>query len=236
MDAPTSLCLFPGVGSFGSEFRPLLKAFRPNARIVQYAWRDKSGLSDAAGAITSEIRALAAQVDQAPQGPVILLGHSFGAWLAFATALEMQRVGRPPAGVILLAAGHPDSIKPDSWPKTQADILAYWNDVSPGVLENLPDTEWQDILIETSRRDFACMKHLADLKWETLKSPIFAATGHQDPLVSQRQCEDWKLLGALDFALRTFLGGHSDLLQTDAFLTWCHHAIEQMKELNYVSG
>lgn len=48
-------------------------------------------------------------VNQAcPEGPVYLLGHSLGGWVAFEMALRLREAGRPVASLTILGSDVPD--------------------------------------------------------------------------------------------------------------------------------
>jgi thioesterase domain-containing protein len=54
---------------------------------------------------------LAALLRQVPSGPIHLLGHSFGGWIAFEMALQLRALGRTPASVTLVDTDPPTGPK-----------------------------------------------------------------------------------------------------------------------------
>lgn len=231
-----SLVIFPGAGSFGSEFRPLLKAFRPKARLQRYSWRYGEARSQKNKTFNDAAWLCAQQIQKSAHEQTVFIGHSFGAFMAYATALALQEVNKAPIGLILTGASAPDHTKIAPKPVTETEIESYWNRVDPGMFDRVPDQSWKDLLIETTRRDLALLESLRDSRFGRLSCPLYIGIGDTDPLVSGTECKRWAGLVEGNFDYQSFRGGHSDFLITDEFIEWVGTATTKIKGANYVSG
>ncbi|MFB4391905.1 MULTISPECIES: amino acid adenylation domain-containing protein [unclassified Pseudomonas] len=115
--APGAPCLFmiPGAGANVSSFMPLLQQLDRKLTVIGLQARGSDGQREphatvqaAASAYVREIRA------QVPNGPYYLLGHSFGGWLAFEVARQLQADGAQVAPVLLLDSSVPGKPLADS--------------------------------------------------------------------------------------------------------------------------
>ncbi|SFX78277.1 amino acid adenylation domain-containing protein, partial [Pseudomonas sp. NFACC43] len=105
-------CLFmiPGAGANVASFVPLVRHLGPHLTVIGLQARGSDGRREphasvqaAASAYVREIRA------RVPQGPYYLLGHSFGGWLAFEVARQLQLEGAAVAPVMLIDSRPPGS-------------------------------------------------------------------------------------------------------------------------------
>lgn len=235
-DTKPTLVILPGAGSYGSEFRGILKAFRPNARLLRYPWRDPPYDGGDHWTFDRAARSCAAQVRDTASGPTVLLGHSFGAYLAYAAAAILQRAGRPPARTILVAAAAPHLLAGGPQPKTRGEIEAYWRRVEPGQLDRLPDESWKEVVVETTRSDLTVFESFADTSFGRLDGPLRTAAGRDDPLLAADHCAAWSAWADGSHRHRTFAGGHSDLLADRAFVDWIDAETQRTKEAHHVSN
>jgi surfactin synthase thioesterase subunit len=231
-----TIVIFPGAGSFGSEFRPLLKALRPNARLLRYPWRHEA--SDTSGCATFDqaAQACAGQVGKIAATGSILLGHSFGAYLAYATAAILRQAGAPPRAVILVAARAPHLVATTRQPRSWDEIEAYWRSLQPDLFEQLPDSSWQDVVFETTRRDLALFEGFDADMFGRLQVETLTATGEGDPSVSRIQSKSWGDWTLAPYQHRSFPGGHSEFLGSHDFIEWVNAATQRMEVPHHVSG
>lgn len=107
-DAPTVLCL-PGAGDNVFAFMPLAQCLPPTWRVIglqpRGLWGDDVPHTDVAAAATFYQRALEGQL---PLGPLYILGHSFGGWVALALAQRLEAAGIPLECVILADSDVPE--------------------------------------------------------------------------------------------------------------------------------
>ncbi len=114
--------LLPGLG--GDE--PGLIRFRilcdASARLVMLDYPGWKFITEEKYGIDTLVRHVIRQIQsQAPEGPVWLMGYSFGAYCSYAVAMELSRLGREVAFVGLL-----DPSAPTELPKEIAPIPVSW--------------------------------------------------------------------------------------------------------------
>jgi thioesterase domain-containing protein len=115
--------LLPGLG--GDE--PGLIRFRilcdPSARFVMLDYPSWKFMIEEKYAIDTLVRHVVRKIqNEAPDGPIWLMGYSFGAYCSYAVAMELSRVGRTVAFVGLL-----DPSAPTELPEEVAPIPASWH-------------------------------------------------------------------------------------------------------------
>ncbi|ANZ35853.1 hypothetical protein BBK82_06890 [Lentzea guizhouensis] len=191
--------VFPGAGSFGSDCGTLLRS----GRLVKYPGR--FGRSAAASSFASLAQACAEQVDG--ERPV-LVGHSFGAYVAYATAGLLPDVAR----LVVVGAVAPARHSVD--PESISDTEAYLGRVSPGLVEG----EWRDVVVETAAEDMKLLSGFRAEDWPVVRCPVVAAHGQSDPLTSAEGVAAWAEVTTGGFVRREFPGGHSDLLDSPELL------------------
>ncbi|HET7232814.1 MAG TPA: amino acid adenylation domain-containing protein, partial [Longimicrobium sp.] len=99
----------PGAGSGVTSFVDLMSALDRSVPVYGLQPRGLDG--DAAPHATVQAAAehyLRALREACPAGPVHLLGHSFGGWVALEMALRLHEAGRPPASLTILDSEVPD--------------------------------------------------------------------------------------------------------------------------------
>ena len=195
--------MFPGAGSFGSDCQELLRS----GRLVKYPGRfGRGGPAASFGALVS---ACAEQV--AAQRPV-LVGHSFGAYVAYAVAGVLEASGTEVDRLVVLGAVAPDrhSVAPESI----SDTEAYLERVAPGLVSG----EWRDVVVETAAHDMKLLSGFRASDHPVLRCPVFAGYGEKDPLTSADGVAAWAEVTTSGFEQRQFPGGHSDLLASPDLL------------------
>lgn len=206
------LVLFPGAGSFGSEFRALRSAAGSDSRVMRYPGR--SGRDT--GEVTSFEAIVASCADQIaglPGGQAMLFGHSYGAYLAYATAAALDQRSVDVSLLMVAGASAPDLLRvPPEATESPAAAAVYLDAVDPGRMTDAAP-EWREAVAETVQQD---LRVLAALR---LPSPparvscsIVGLRGTEDPLTSDASLAGWQRFTQRDFSRRTFEGGHSDLL------------------------
>lgn len=236
-DAFPRIAIFPGAGSFGAEFRPLLKALRPRAWLMRYDWRDDAKARWGEVSFAEAAETCARDVlSRAHGAPVILLGHSFGAYVVHATTLAMQAAGQPPQAVVLVGAAAPSHCQRLSAPRTEAEVAAYWNQVEQGLLDRAPDHGWRDMVVETTCRDLALYETYDGSAIGRMPCTVHTAAGVHDPLVSAPALRAWSTYAREEGVHRIFDGGHSEMLGQIAFINWIADTALRTKDATHVSG
>lgn len=206
------LVLFPGAGSFGSEFRALRSAAGPDSRVMRYPGRNGP---DAGGPTSFEtiVASCADQIARLPSGQAMLFGHSYGAYLAYATAVALGRRSVEVSLLMVAGASAPDLLRvPLEATGSPEAAAAYLDAVDPGRLTGAAP-EWREAVAETVQQDLRVLATLAlPSPPVRLSCPIVGLRGAGDPLTSDTSLAGWRRYTRRDFRGRTFEGGHSDLL------------------------
>lgn len=115
----------PGAGASVVSLLDLAQAAHPQATVIGLQPRGLDGVAPPCTSVETVAASILPQVLQAtPQGPIRLVGHSFGGWIAFALALRLRAEGRALASVDLL-----DSRPPSTAPVVECDeidVLLRW--------------------------------------------------------------------------------------------------------------
>jgi amino acid adenylation domain-containing protein len=101
-------CL-PGAGSGVTDFVDLMSALGPSVPIYGLQPRGIDGEAPPHATVQAAAEHYLRALRQAcPAGPVHLLGHSFGGWVALEMALRLHEAGRPVASLTILDSEVPD--------------------------------------------------------------------------------------------------------------------------------
>ena len=110
------------------------------------------GLADDNEPFTSIEEAARASLDELPDPPCLLVGHSLGAWMGYELALLLQDQGRPPAGLVVIDMPSPWTCPPaclqeDEWLVTVGHLFAeFGGRTLPGRVARMDSDELADWL------------------------------------------------------------------------------------------
>ncbi|MFK0262160.1 thioesterase II family protein [Streptomyces angustmyceticus] len=216
---PHGTLVLPGAGSFGGELKPLLDELGPAARIARYPGRFGRDMGKDT-TFPEVVDACTEQAQKLPAERVTLLGHSFGAYVAHATAAELERRGRPVHALVVVGANAPQRLAvPQAARSDRAAVAAYLEGIDPRLLPD-PSDEWHDLVLDAALQDLRLLAHVGAAPRPHPRCAVFAARGATDPLTSAEGTAEWAAATAGPCTRRTFPGGHSDLLTTSAFADW----------------
>lgn len=159
------------------------------------------------GAMASEI---ADDLDALRARPLVLLGHSMGALVAFETA----RMLPPETQVVHLfvsgrRAPHLEDDDPPLHPLPDDEFVAELQaryDGIPKALLDAPDL--LALVLPTIRADCQALETYEYRRDPVLDIPISAFGGAQDPRVDEAELDAWAHVTTGEFARRTFAGAH----------------------------
>lgn len=98
----------PGAGASIVSLLDLAQATHPQATVVGLQPRGLDGIAPPCTTVETVTASILPQVlKAAPRGPIRLVGHSFGGWIAFALALRLRAQGRVLASVDLIDSRPP---------------------------------------------------------------------------------------------------------------------------------
>ncbi len=221
IDGTLSTVFFPGAGSFGSEFQLLSGELRPDCRLVRYPGRHGRDFGTSAGSFEDVVRACADQVVARRQERPVLFGHSYGAYVAYATAGALNAAGVEISALVVAGANAPGRfLVPRQAAESPAGAAQYLAGVDPALLEDAPSDEWREIIAETTAQDLRLLQQFGGAGAPALHCPVLAVHGDADPLTSAAAVAEWELSTDGAFAHVTLPGGHSDILRTAACVSW----------------
>ena len=224
---------FPGAGSFGSEFQLLVDELKPTAWVVRYPGRLGRDFGVPAESFDAVVRACAEQISRRSPDRPVLFGHSFGAYVAYATALKLQADGAEIAALMVVGADAPHRLQVSALATgTPADAGRYLDQVDPGALAKAPSDDWREIVLETTVQDLRLLKQFDASAGRRLRCPILAARGDADPLTSAAGAGEWQRCTDGQFSLHSLPGGHSDFLRSGTRAS----LIRQIREIDQSSA
>lgn len=213
--APVLIC-FPPAGAGAGFFRDWPEAL-PDVRIVpvQLPGREErfgEPAEEDAFAIAREVSA--AILREGWERP-LLLGYSYGALLAFETALQLERSGHEIAGVVTLARAAPQT-EPQASVADLPDgpFLDYVRRLGglPPEFEEMP--ELAELLLPVMRADFRANDGYAQPASTRLNCPIATIAGTIDPATEGGRDAAWAERSETDHRLVRIEGGHFFINET----------------------
>jgi surfactin synthase thioesterase subunit len=204
----------PHAGGAADFFRDWPRAFGPDVRVagVQYPGHgdrvDEPCLTD--------VRTLSDRLadELAPRaGRTVLFGHSFGAAVAYETAVLLTARGCPPRAVLVSARRAPHLEGGDAG-RLPGDAEIWRETVRLGgtPAEIAEDPEWREVLTPSLRADFHANATYRPSA-RRLPCPLTALVGRDDDDVPRSVVDAWHGYTASGFAVGAFDGGHFYLLE-----------------------
>ncbi|MER6050122.1 alpha/beta fold hydrolase [Streptomyces sp. NPDC001793] len=207
---------FPHAGGGAGAYRPLATAVaartaggRPyEVLAVQYPGRNDRIRESR----VEDLRALAAGVHRAVAPlagrPLILLGHSMGALVAYEVARLLERAGTGPAHLLVSSAWAPSRVRGGTVhlrdDEGLIEEIRRTRGTDPRLLDN-PDV--LAMALPVVRSDYRAVETYRDRAGPPLAAPVTALTGDDDPLVDVEDVAAWRQHTAGGFRLRVFPGG-----------------------------
>ncbi|AJE85485.1 putative thioesterase [Streptomyces albus] len=217
--APRDVVAFPGAGAFGSEFRALRDALPPGARLLALQYPGRAAAPPGPTSFEALVAACAARIRALPGPPRVLLGHSFGAFLAYATAAALQATGTEVAALVVVGADAPDRVRlPVEAARSREATRAYLEGIGEDVLGQVPDEEWRAIAVDTAWWDLALLTAFPGPAGVRLRCPVLAVRGNEDPITADDRIAAWAATTTGGFASAALPGGHTDVLASPEFL------------------
>lgn len=122
----TPIVCIPGAGASVVSLLDLAQAAHPQATVHGMQPRGIDGLAPPCTTVETAADAVVMQIGQLlPQGPLRLVGHSFGGWIAFEAALRLRAAGRTIVSLDLLDSRTPDPAR-DHREWDDLSVLVHW--------------------------------------------------------------------------------------------------------------
>lgn len=143
------------------------------------------------------------------RGPVVLLGYSLGALLAYEVARDLTARGAPPAHLVVVARGAPETGPVVSWPDDDGRLLELVAERYGGVPDAVRDDhELLRATVPILRADLELVRTYAWLTGPPLTCPVTAVRGERDETTPPGALAAWAWHTRGDFHAATVPGGH----------------------------
>lgn len=218
----SSVVAFPGAGGFGGEFRALrgvLGTSSRGARLVALRYPGRGGANAPAASFGDLVANCVARSAEVARPRPVLLGHSFGAFVAYATAVALEAAGTEVGTLVVVGADAPDRVElPVEAAASREAARAYLESIGDDVLGAVPDDEWREIVIDTAWRDLMLLAEFPGPAQDKLRCPVLAVRGRDDRITADDRMAAWADTTEGGFDLVALPGGHSDVLSSPEFL------------------
>lgn len=216
---PRDVIAFPGAGGFGGEFRALRGALPAGARLVALRYPGRGAALPAVTSFDDFTAACVARIRELSGSPYVLVGHSFGAFVAYAAASALQAAGTGVAALVVVGADAPDRVRlPVEAARSREATRAYLEGIDGDVLGQAPDDEWREIVLDTAWRDLALLTGFPGPAEVRLRCPVLAVRGRDDPLTADDRMSTWADTTTGGFVPVSLPGGHMEVLSSPEFL------------------
>lgn len=229
---PALIC-FPPAGSGASFFRPLVTLFRElgdqqpfsTVSAVQYPGRESRMCEPHAltcARLCAESASAIYEQSHSANG-VVLLGHSFGARLAFDTAVQLAAMNRSIAGLIISGSGSqpptPGNRRhPDPHTSSTEALLGWVRELGGLPTELLECDEILALAAAALRADLIAAEAPACPATAVIHQPLLLLSADSDPLVSPEEMDGWSTRTTADSSRLILHGGHHALLRDKSWL------------------
>jgi len=206
VDRRFSLICFAHAGAGATEFA-LWPQFLPDwldlhAHVAP--GREERAKESSLGSVEELVVDASPEIDNLPE-QLVLVGHSFGAMVAYEMAHLLVSSDRPPAHLIVLAASPPS--RTPAPPRDDNELTSLWirlgADPAP-----LARPQFRRMVFPILRADMAAHAAYQPPRRDPLPVPVTVMYGDTDPSVAAEDVAAWRPLCAETFDLVAMPGGH----------------------------
>ncbi|GEM46875.1 thioesterase II family protein [Deinococcus cellulosilyticus] len=200
------LC-FPHAGGGASCYRSLPVTEHIQWQAVQLPGRENRLRENPAEDMQAVIPHLVREITSCLEGPLVLYGHSMGAWMAYELACQLQGAHKPVLLVVSGSKAPHRPRRPDWHLLPDQELVERILDLSGTPSEVFHHPELRPMLLRTLRADLKLAEtYRCDLR--PLDIPLVALAGHQDPHAVPDELIHWGPYTRKEFRSLAFPGDH----------------------------
>ncbi|WP_052707587.1 thioesterase II family protein [Streptomyces rubellomurinus] len=187
--AATTVAVFPQAGAGCLRLRATAREMPPGTHLIgvqlpgredRLEDRPAAGLAEVVDRVAAELR------DGARRGPLVLLGVSLGALIAYEVARRLEAVGTAARALVVVAARSPEHWRTFPAANPPEDELAAL--LHPAVR----DTELARYAVDALRADLRLMAGYRDPAEPLTGTPLRSVSGLRDTVVTAEQMARWR--------------------------------------------
>ncbi|MEU8824623.1 alpha/beta fold hydrolase [Streptomyces sp. NPDC048636] len=209
-DPRARLILLPHAGGSANSYFQFARGFGElDVHGVQYPGRQDRRREPFRDTIEELAEEIAALIGEWNDLPVVLMGNSMGALVAFEVAHRMEAKGNAPLALFACGRVAPTLRKDEGTHLKGNDAFLREMALLGGMgHELLQDEEILDLILPPMRADYRLAETYCASPEIRLSVPVHVHIGKADPKVNEPEAAEWKRSTTGEFTLDTHEGGH----------------------------
>ena len=153
--------------------------------------------------------------------PLVLFGHSMGAFVAYEVTVELERRHGRVVDLLVVSGAPPPHRKAHGRPHefSNAELIADVRRINQSFTDILDEPALLDVLLPMIRADYRLSETYVRRDPLPVHAGLVAVGGDHDPAVSRDELEAWSAFAGTGFEALTLPGGHFYLFDDQATLT-----------------
>jgi pyochelin biosynthetic protein PchC len=210
--ASVLVVVFPHAGGSPRFFAPWSSSLPESFDLAGVTYPGRDALLDAPPAPGIPALAVDCASELAPLArsrPVLLFGHSMGAYAAFETARLLESAGCPVAGLVAGGADAPSRGTAERWHlASDTELADHIGELDPKSRAVLAEPALARMFLPTIRADYRLVETYRADSWATVSCPTVVVSGDRDPEVTPDGIAQWTAHTPGGCRFRFARGGH----------------------------